>query len=132
MDNCSGETQWREPRWILGVAVLFAAMAILASLLLKHYDLGTTARLAVALMPVPPFIYLFVAIIQGVRRQDEMMQRISLEALAFCCTGTALVTVTYGYLQKAGFFPLGNWAMVWPVMAFLYAVGFLVARARYR
>jgi len=132
MENCGHRGGMRAVMLMLSVSLLAGFTAVLSSWLLKHYQFGAPLRLAVALLPVPPFIWLFVVLIRGVRALDEMMQRITLEALAFSFVGTALVVVTYGYLQRAGFVPQENWSQVWPVMVGLYIIGYLIAWWRYK
>jgi hypothetical protein len=117
---------------MVSVALLSGITAMLSSWLLKHYQFGAPLRLVVALLPVPAFVWLFIALFQGTRSLDEMMQRITLEALAFSFIGTALVVVTYGYLERAGFVPHENWSQVWPIMVGLYIIGYIIAWRRYR
>ena len=65
------------------------------------------------------------------RELDELQRRIQLEGLAFGFTATAVLTLSYGFLQNAGL-PQVNWVWVWPVMGACWSLGLAIARRRYR
>jgi hypothetical protein len=65
-------------------SALVAAAALMGAVAaLKHLDLGSGARLLVALLPVPANIFFIVTQIKVARQMDELRQRIQLEALVF-------------------------------------------------
>ncbi len=59
------------------------------------------------------------------------LARIHLQAFAFAFAGTAVLSLTYGFLQNAGF-PDANWAWVWPLMGTLWIIGKLIAKRKYQ
>ena len=86
----------RQSVLMLGAALL-AALALMGSVVvLKLTDLTPPARVAVALIPLPFYIALFVVAVRVTRRLDELKQRIQLEALAFAVIGMLLSTFCYG------------------------------------
>jgi hypothetical protein len=67
----------------------------------------------------------------NLRRLDELQQRIQLQALAIAFAGTGIVVVGYRWLEMAGL-PEVDWGtFTWPLMAFLWAAGFLYSNRRY-
>ena len=115
---------------------LFAAYAILlvASIALLRLDAadGAIWRAPVALLPMIPALVGVATVAGTVSQEDELQQRITLEALSFAFGGTFVVTFSYGFLQAGADFPALSWMWVWPVMAVLWIAGGLVARRRYR
>ena len=87
-------------------------------------------RYAVALLPMIPATFITFAWVSHFRSMDELQQRIALEALAFAFGGTALITLSYGFLNQAGL-PSISWWLVWPVMASLWVLGGWLARRRW-
>ena len=89
------------------------------------------ARLAVAALPMIGCIAALIAIMRQIRSLDEFQRRIQLEALAFSFAATAMITLTWGFLEGAGApqFPTFG---VWPLMGFTWAIGGFIAQRRYR
>ncbi len=116
------------------VAAVLAAMALLGSVVvLKLTELTPPARVAVALIPLPFYIALFVVAVRVTRRLDELKQRIQLEALAFAVIGMLLSTFSYGMLLKADVgVPALDWEWVWVITVVFYSAGHLMAWRRYR
>jgi hypothetical protein len=84
----------------------------------------------IALLPVLPTLFVPMSVVRYLREIDELQRKIQLEALAFAFTGTALTTLSYGFLENAGL-PDLSWVWVWPLMALLWVVGLVVAKKRY-
>ncbi len=118
---------------MLGAALL-AALALMGSVVvLKLTDLTPPARVAVALIPVPFYIALFVVAVRVTRRLDELKQRIQLEALAFAVIGMLLSTFCYGMVLMADVgVPALDWEWVWVITVVFYIAGHLIAWRRYR
>ena len=116
------------------VAAVLAAMALLGSVVvLKLTELTPPARVAVALIPLPFYIALFVVAVRVTRRLDELKQRIQLEALAFAVIGMLLSTFCYGMVLKADVgVPALDWEWVWVITVVFYSAGHLIAWRRYR
>ena len=116
------------------VVSLIASGALFGSVfVLKLTELTQLWRIAVALVPVPFFIAMFVVAIRVTRKLDELKQRIQLEALAFALIGMLLSTVIYGLLLQAdvGIRAL-DWEWVWVITVVFYAVGNVIAWRRYQ
>ncbi len=116
------------------VAAVLAAMALLGSVVvLKLTELTPPARVAVALIPLPFYIALFVVAVRVTRRLDELKQRIQLEALAFAVIGMLLSTFCYGMVLEADVgAPALDWEWVWVITVVFYSAGHLIAWRRYR
>ena len=114
------------------VAAMAAYIVLLyvARLVLKGHE-DAAWRFAVALTPMIPALFVLLFTVNGIRRMDELQQRMQLEALAFAFGGTAIGTFSYGFLQNVGL-PGLSWHWVWPVMGSLWLVGLAVAHRRYR
>ena len=112
-------------------ALLGYAVVLFGSISLLHHYGHTAWRYPLALSPMLPAAAALVAFLRFFRGQDELQQRIHLEALAFAFGTSALATFAYGFLEGAGF-PHLNWTFVWPVMGTCWAIGSLLATRRYR
>ena len=86
---------------MLATALLAATVLLGSAVLLKLTELSPPARVAVALIPLPFYIALFIVAVRSTRRLDELKQRIQLEALAFAVIGMLLSTFCYGMLVFA-------------------------------
>ena len=116
------------------VAALVAALALIGSAaVLKLTELTPPARVAVALVPLPFYVALFVVAVRVTRRLDELKQRIQLEALAFAVIGMLLCTFCYGMVLMADVgAPALDWEWVWVITVVFYIAGHLIGWRRYR
>jgi hypothetical protein len=112
---------------LLYLAALFISIFLLFHL--WHYAL--LWRTLCALIPVPTLFAVCWVVIRQMRRCDEMHLRLGLESLAFAFAGTALVTLTYGFLELVGY-PRLSMFWVWGVMAVLWNIGYWIAYRRLR
>ncbi|MHB8389540.1 MAG: hypothetical protein ACYDBH_08160 [Acidobacteriaceae bacterium] len=94
------------------------------------YPLGVW-RLPVALTPMLPALLIARSIVRMFSSCDELQIKIQMQSLAFAFVGTALLSLTYGFLQMAGV-PTANWVWVWPLMGTLFIVGKLIAKSKYQ
>ena len=123
----------RELLWNPTAAALFSGGAtVLSSWLVKHANLSLPGRVAVALLAVPPLVFFLVAQLRWVRRRDEFVQRIQLEALAMAFGGSLVLGLVLIQLRQAGALPPIDPSFAWAAMVVLYVVGFVVAYRRYR
>jgi hypothetical protein len=88
-------------------------------------------KYGIAVLPVVPLLFVPVAVVQFLREQDELQRKMQGEALAIGFTASVVITLTYGFLENAGV-PRLSWVWVWPVMAFFWCIGLVVAHRRYR
>jgi hypothetical protein len=130
-DTTQQRRSWRQYHVeFSGAMALYVATVLVTTHWLRTHP-AAPERVGVALVPVLPVTLALVAILRSFGRADELQRRNLLEALAFAFAGTALFVITYGFLESAGFAPLGAWP-VWVVMGALWLVGSLIARWRYR
>jgi hypothetical protein len=87
-------------------------------------------RYIIALLPMIPAIFVLRAIIRQLARMDELQRNIQLEALAFAFGGTAILTFSYGFLERVGL-PELSMFLVWPTMAVLWMIGLAIANRKY-
>jgi hypothetical protein len=97
------------------VAVLFGSLT-----LAKGVDSGT-ARTLLLLAPLVPVMLAVWAISRQFRRMDEFVRLRSLESVAIAAAVTAGWSLTYGFLESAGF-PKLSMFWVWPVMGFVWGL----------
>ena len=114
------------------VAPLVAATDLATSWVLAKMELGQTARVAIALLPIPANVWLIAIMLRTLRRLDEFLKRVQFEAVAVAFLTTGLAALTYGQLQKAQVVGPLNVGLIWGFMAVSYALGYAVAARRYR
>ena len=93
----------------LYMAVLFASITVA-----KEMEPGT-ARTLLLLTPMVPVLLAVWAIARQFGRMDEFVRLRSLEGMAVAFGVTAGLSLTYGFLESAGF-PKISMFWVWPVM----------------
>ena len=114
------------------VALLVAATDIVTSLLLARMELGQTARVAIALLPIPANVWLIAIILRTLRRLDEFLKRIQFEAVAVAFLTTGMAALTYGQLQTAQVVGPLNGGTIWAFMLVSYVLGYVIAARHYR
>lgn len=117
-------------RLALGL-LAYAGMLAVSLRLLGHGITSPALRIAVSTAPMLPVLFVARVILRELLAMDEMMRKMQFEALAIAFTGTALATLTYGFLENAGLPKLSMFA-VWPIMAVLWVVGLGLGWLRYR
>jgi len=95
------------------ILVLFGALSIA-----KPMPEGAL-RTALLLTPMIPIALAIWAIARQFRRMDEFIRLRTLESLAIAAAVTAGLSLTYGFLEGAGF-PRLSMFWVWPVMGFVW------------
>jgi hypothetical protein len=99
---------------------------------LRQPGLGQEARIAIALLPIPANLVLIGLIVRTIRRLDEFLRQVHLEAVAIAFLLTGLAVFVYGYLERARALGPLNVAIVWLFMAIFYGIGYLIAIRHYR
>ena|SRR6187402_2763068 len=97
------------------IAVLFGSIT-----LAKGMDPGLV-RTLVLVTPIVPLLLAVWAISRHFRRMDEYLRLRSLESLAIATAVTAALSVTYGFLESAGF-PKVSMFWVWGVMGMVWGL----------
>lgn len=126
--------QRRYLREFLPAMLGYVLVLPISIILLLRVDLPTGWKVVVALLPVLPMAFVVRAMLRHMLRQDELQQRIELQAVAITCAVIGLASFSLGFLQNVRVLPSPTWAMLWvlPLMIGVYGmVRFLLAR-RYR
>ena len=97
------------------IAVLFGSLTVA-----KGIDSGV-ARTLLLLAPLLPVMLAVWAIARQFRRMDEFVRLRSLEGLGVAAAVTAGLSITYGFLESAGF-PRLSMFWVWGVMGMVWGV----------
>lgn len=127
---CETNRRYRNqmPVWaILYCSVTYASVYVLRNFGIEHFGLRTL----IALVPMVPVIRVGRLIMKFIRSQDELQQKIQLEAVIFSAVTTALLTCAYGFMEGAGY-PELDTIWVLPMLAVLWVVGQVLARRRYQ
>src|SRR5688500_2001601 len=114
--------------------LLWAAISVVARGLLETAIEPRSLRIAIALLPVPFFVWWLWTWMKGVGQMDELERRIELEALAFAFPIAVVLLMTLGLLDLATPLNPDDWSMrhVWAIMPALYYMGLWRAKRRYQ
>ena len=101
---------------------------------LRFLPMPRVAQVAVALAPVPLFALYLQRWLGAVRRLDELQRLITLEALGIAYPLALLLIMTIGLLEMVGAIrhDLVTYLRLWPLVFWLYFIGLIAARRRYR
>ncbi len=107
---------------------------LVALLLQKYLVVSDWLRIAVALIPVVPFVFFVRRFIGHLRKLDELHRRVHFEALAFAFPLAILLLMTLGLLERAHVLNPDDWSyrQVWFYLPFFYFVGLAISWRRYR
>lgn len=105
---------------------LFGSMALYGIVLFGSIRFGRPmedglARTLLLLSPMVPLSLAIWAIARHFRRVDEFVRLRSLESLSIAAGVTAALSLTYGFLESAGF-PKVTMGWVWPVMGAVWGL----------
>lgn len=117
----------------LGVWIgLYAALLIVSLALIDRHVVGPLPlRVLVGLSPMIAGFGILGLIMREYRRSDELQQRITAEGMMFAFGATAILTFSYGFLQRTVNAPDLSYFWVWAVLGSTWAIGSLIARLRY-
>ena len=92
------------------------------------------ARIAIAMVPIPFFVWWLWTWMKGVSQMDELERRIELEALAFAFPVAVIFFMTLGLLDHAVETAPRDWTIryEWTIMPLLYYIGLVRAKRRYQ
>ncbi len=110
----------RRYHWELAGALLFYTAVLFGSIKLADPMDPGPARTALLLTPAIPIALAIWVIVRGFRRMDEFIRLRTLENIGISFAVTAGWTLTYGFLEGAGF-PRLTMFWVWPVMGAIWA-----------
>jgi hypothetical protein len=97
----------------------------------RHPGAEGVSAAVFALLPMLPLVGVCWAFLRALHRMDELWRRVHLEGLSLAFAATALVTLSYGFLEMVGF-PRLSMFWVWPLMASFWIAGCGYSARRYR
>jgi hypothetical protein len=107
--------------WELGLSMLLYAALLMVSLrVVKDMDPGLLRTLIVLTPAIAVFLTVWV-IARQFGRMDEFVRLRSLESIAVAAAVTAGLSLTYGFLESAGF-PRLSMFWVWGIMGFTWGM----------
>lgn len=130
----NSEKSRRNDRILTSAVILSIATYFAARLLLEIPTLAQPLRLAIALAPVPFFVFLLISWLRSIRKMDELEQRIQLEALGIAFPVAMVLLMTLGLIELATPLSPADWSYrhVWQICLVLYFLGLTTARRRYQ
>jgi len=130
MKNTTNPTTRATRRYLVEFGILMTAYVATCLFWMFHGVRGPWP-IAIALAAMIPLVFVFAAIVRFLLRTDEFIRKTTVESLAISGGATALIAVTYGLLEAAGFPKQSAW---WTYSVFM--IGWLVAqpfvRRRYK
>lgn len=113
---------------------LWVGSYLIALLLQKYVALSTGMQVAVALIPVAPFVFFVFRFMAHLRKLDELQRRVHLEALAFAFPLAMLLLMTLGLMERGHLLSAKHWsyADVWFYLPLFYLIGVVISWRRYR
>ena len=122
---------WPVLAWVIAWLLTYFVVRIV----LKQSDaLGDGARIALALVPLIPFLVFLRLFVAGLRDSDELERRIQLEALAIAFPLTVVLLMVLALVELATPLSPADWSYrhVWPFVPMFYFGGIMIAARRYR
>jgi hypothetical protein len=110
------------------IGLLYFSIAVLRN----HAVTSQSVHVIVALLPVVPLFGVLNLSMRRFRQADELQKKIISEGIMFGFGLTAIVTLSYGFLQLNADAPPISFVWVWPLLASGWVVGQILARFRYQ
>ena len=124
------------PRYGVALSVWIAVYAVLliGSLILVDKNLvpWLPMRVIVGLSPMIGAFGILSLVMREYRAGDELQKKIVSESIMFAFGATAIITFSYGFLQRTIGAPELSYFWVWAVLASTWMVGSFIARRRYK
>ena len=117
--------EWQRPYlWqFIGGMIGYTVLLIISLLIIGSQVVENTAvSIFITLIPKLPQLYAMSAVVRNVRQQDELAQRIHLEAILITALITGGMTFSYGLLEAANFVPPLPMTVVAPFMIVVWGV----------
>lgn len=114
-----------------GGSTLAYVVVQVASLMFLRENPDSPWRIPVTVAPVIPIVFMMLAVFRFVRRMDEMLRHLHLEAVVIAYIATLMLCFSYGFLENVGF-PSFNTMWVGFAMILLWSMGQLIAGRKYR
>lgn len=113
--------------------LLWISVYMIARGLLNLEIASPPLRAAIALLPIPFFVWYLWTWMKGVASMDELQRRIELEALGFAFPAALVILMTVGLLDLAIALNPNDFSLhhIWLMLPALYYVGLWRAKRRY-
>ena len=114
--------------------LLWVSIYLLSRGLLELISGPGSIRVAIALFPVPFFVWYLWTWFKGAAAMDELQRRIELEALGFAFPAAIVLLMTIGLLDLAITLNPDDWSLhhVWLMLPLFYYAGLWRAKKRYQ
>ncbi|MEO7934864.1 MAG: hypothetical protein ABIR27_01255 [Dokdonella sp.] len=116
----------------------FTAMTAYVIIMLTVWRLVRTTeshglRVAIALLPVIPILFVIRAMVRYILDADELVQRLHLEALAIAAGVVAVASLIGGFLAAAEVIRIDGSILIWvfPVIALVFGIARAFGERRY-
>ncbi len=121
----------RYMRQFIPAMIAYSIVLVAAMWLLDRLGDGSLWRIPVAVLPMIPIGFALRAYLIFLNGADELQRRIQLNGVAFAAGATGMVTLTYGFLENAGF-PTLSWIWIFPMIIAFWGIGSALAERRYK
>ncbi len=110
---------------------LYVILLLISSFLLREDVTDSALRYVLAFIPVLPLLAALWVFIRMIREVDEFQRKIQFEAISFSVGATMIMTLTLGFIERAGFPQI---SMIWvaPMMVAFWGIGLAIANRKYR
>jgi hypothetical protein len=126
--------QNKSSKCLLWSAILFVLTVAVSMAVGEMTQLPAAVRVPIALIPAVIFAYFIYQRRRLLDTEDELEQRIQLEALSIAYPLTFLLIVVLGQLERAITLNPEDWdyGHIWPFVFMFYLLGLVIARKRYQ
>lgn len=118
-------------RQFIPAMIAYSIVLVAAITLLGRLSDASLWRIPVAVLPMIPIGFALRAYLIFLNGADELQRRIQLNGFAFAAGATGMVTLTYGFLENAGF-PMISWVWIFPMIIAFWGIGSTIAERRYK
>ncbi len=91
------------------IAIVAYAVILSASVYGLNHGVAGPAKYLVAVLPALPLVAVFIAGVRWLQATDEYQRQTTITAMAIAGAATALICVTYGFLENAGLPRMSVW-----------------------
>jgi hypothetical protein len=97
--------QRRQKRQVVIAMSFYAVLLLACAYAIKHAAPSEPVRIALALIPTLPVIWVMWSVYVFLEHADELQRRVHLTSLSMAAGVTAFLALTYGFLEDFAGFP---------------------------